>query len=148
MNSVLEEIRNPTSKTSAFGTNILQQGEENIGQFLYYEGIEYHMCNTYDVHFYASFALIMLFPKLELSLQRAAAVPMHDPREMDLLDDGTRAPRKALGAVPHDIGMIDPWFDVNFYNIFNTDRWKDLNPKFVLQVYRDVVVTKDKDFTT
>ncbi|KAM0013690.1 putative glucosylceramidase [Helianthus debilis subsp. tardiflorus] len=48
------------------------------------------MRNTYDVHFYASFALIMLFPKLELSLQRdfAVAVLMHDPREMDLLDDG------------------------------------------------------------
>lgn len=27
------------------------------------------MYNTYDVHFYASFALIMLWPKLELSLQ-------------------------------------------------------------------------------
>ncbi|KAK1440393.1 hypothetical protein QVD17_06218 [Tagetes erecta] len=148
MTSVLEEIHDPTSKTSAFGTNLLQQGEENIGQFLYYEGMEYHMCNTYDVHFYASFALIMLFPKLELSVQRdfAAAVLMHDPRKMDLLCDGTQVPRKALGAVPHDIGMIDPWFDVNFYNIFNTDQWKDLNPKFVLQVYRDVVATKDKNF--
>lgn len=27
------------------------------------------MYNTYDVHFYASFALIMLWPKLALSLQ-------------------------------------------------------------------------------
>lgn len=27
------------------------------------------MYNTYDVHFYASFALIMLWPKIELSLQ-------------------------------------------------------------------------------
>lgn len=27
------------------------------------------MYNTYDVHFYASFALAMLWPKLELSLQ-------------------------------------------------------------------------------
>lgn len=27
------------------------------------------MYNTYDVHFYASFALVMLWPKLELSLQ-------------------------------------------------------------------------------
>ncbi|XP_076896835.1 uncharacterized protein LOC143549958 [Bidens hawaiensis] len=148
MTSALEEIHNPTSKNSAFGTNLLQEGDENIGQFLYYEGIEYHMCNTYDVHFYASFALILLFPKLELSLQRdfAAAVLMHDPRKMDLLCDGTWVPRKALGAVPHDIGMLDPWFDVNFYNIFNTDQWKDLNPKFVLQVYRDVVATKDKSF--
>ncbi|KAL8205877.1 hypothetical protein R6Q57_009428 [Mikania cordata] len=147
MTSVLEEIHDPTSKASAFGTNLLQ-GEENIGQFLYYEGLEYHMCNTYDVHFYASFALIMLFPKLELSLQRdfAAAVLMHDPRKMNILCDGTQIPRKALGAVPHDIGMIDPWFDVNFYNIYNTDQWKDLNPKFVLQVYRDVVATKDESF--
>nr|KAJ0196547.1 hypothetical protein LSAT_V11C700371510 [Lactuca sativa] len=148
MTSVLEEIHNPTSKISAFGTNLLQKGEENIGQFLYYEGIEYHMCNTYDVHFYASFALIMLFPKLELSLQRdfASAVMMHDPRKMDILSDGVSVPKKALGAVPHDIGMIDPWFDVNFYNIYNTDQWKDLNPKFVLQAYRDVVATGDKNF--
>lgn len=27
------------------------------------------MYNTYDVHFYASFALVMLWPKLEISLQ-------------------------------------------------------------------------------
>ena len=27
------------------------------------------MVNTYDVHFYASFALIQLWPELELSIQ-------------------------------------------------------------------------------
>lgn len=32
-------------------------------------GQEYRMYNTYDVHFYASFALILLWPKLALSLQ-------------------------------------------------------------------------------
>ena len=32
-------------------------------------GHEYRMYNTYDVHHYASFALIMLWPKLQLSLQ-------------------------------------------------------------------------------
>lgn len=32
-------------------------------------GQEYRMYNTYDVHFYASFALIMLWPKLQISLQ-------------------------------------------------------------------------------
>ena len=32
-------------------------------------GQEYRMYNTYDVHFYASFALVMLWPKLALSLQ-------------------------------------------------------------------------------
>ena len=38
-----------------------------VGQFLYLEGHEYLMYNTYDVHFYASFALLMLFPLIELS---------------------------------------------------------------------------------
>ncbi|KAJ4838985.1 hypothetical protein Tsubulata_017390 [Turnera subulata] len=148
MTSKLEQIHTSLACNSAFGTNLLQEGEENIGQFLYLEGIEYHMWNTYDVHFYASFALIMLFPKLQLSIQRdfAAAVMMHDPSKMQLLADGTWVSRKVLGAVPHDIGLNDPWFEVNAYNLYNTDRWKDLNPKFVLQVYRDVVATGNKKF--
>lgn len=148
MITTLEQIHTPVASNSAFGTNLLQKGDENIGQFLYLEGIEYHMWNTYDVHFYSSFALVILFPKLELSVQRdfAAAVMMHDPSKMKLLHDGKWVPRKAFGAVPHDIGMNDPWFEVNAYNIYNTDRWKDLNPKFVLQIYRDVVATGDKTF--
>ncbi|CAM8975329.1 unnamed protein product [Rhodiola kirilowii] len=148
MGSVIEEVHAPRALNSAFGPNLLQEGEENIGQFLYLEGIEYHMWNTYDVHFYSSFALVTLFPKLELSIQRdfAAAVMMHDPNKMQLLTDGTWVPRKVIGAVPHDIGIGDPWFEVNAYNLHNTDRWKDLNPKFVLQVYRDVVATGDDQF--
>ncbi|KAK4776781.1 hypothetical protein SAY86_005469 [Trapa natans] len=148
MASVLEELHIPTASNSSLGTNLLQEGQENIGQFLYLEGIEYHMWNTYDVHFYSSFALVMLFPKLQLSVQRdfSAAVMMHDPTKMQLLSNGQWVPRKVLGAVPHDIGITDPWFEVNAYNLYNTDRWKDLNPKFVLQVYRDVVVTGDEKF--
>ncbi|CAJ1940443.1 unnamed protein product [Sphenostylis stenocarpa] len=146
--SVVEQKHSRPASKSAHGVNLLQEGEENIGQFLYLEGIEYKMWNTYDVHFYSSFSLVMLFPKLELSIQRdfAAAVLMHDPSKMKLLCDGQWAPRKVLGAVPHDIGLNDPWFEVNGYNLYNTDRWKDLNPKFVLQIYRDVVVTGDKKF--
>ncbi|KAL4302233.1 hypothetical protein GQ457_10G022510 [Hibiscus cannabinus] len=148
MTSILDQVHDPNAPNSASGTNLLQEGEENIGQFLYLEGTEYHMWNTYDVHFYASFALIMLFPKLQLSVQRdfAAAVMMHDSNKMKLLHDGQLAPRKVLGAVPHDIGIDDPWFEVNAYCLYNTARWKDLNPKFVLQVYRDFVVTGDKKF--
>ncbi|KAJ7967972.1 Non-lysosomal glucosylceramidase [Quillaja saponaria] len=148
ISSALEQMNTPLASNSAFGTNLLQDGEENIGQFLYLEGIEYHMWNTYDVHFYSSFALVMLFPKLELSIQRdfAAAVMMHDSSKIKLLDDGQWVSRKVLGAVPHDIGIDDPWFEVNAYNLYNTDRWKDLNPKFVLQVYRDFVATGDKKF--
>ncbi|KAL2939448.1 Non-lysosomal glucosylceramidase [Bienertia sinuspersici] len=146
--SILEKRHSTFKSNSAFGPNLLQEEEENVGQFLYYEGIEYQMWNTYDVHFYASFALVMLFPKLELSIQRdfAAAVLMHDSSKMKLLHDGKWASRKVLGAVPHDIGLNDPWFEVNAYNIYNTDRWKDLNPKFVLQVYRDFIATGDKRF--
>ncbi|KAL6179593.1 hypothetical protein ACLB2K_051106 [Fragaria x ananassa] len=148
MTTILEQIHMPMASNSAFGPNLLQEGEENIGQFLYLEGVEYHMWNTYDVHFYSSFALVMLFPKLELSIQRdfAAAVMMHDPSKMSVLCNGQLVQRKVLGAVPHDIGIHDPWFEVNAYNIYNTDRCKDLNPKFVLQVYRDVVATGDKKF--
>ncbi|CAL0330722.1 unnamed protein product [Lupinus luteus] len=145
---VVENIHTPPASKSAYGVNLLQEGEENIGQFLYLEGVEYQMWNTYDVHFYSSFALLMLFPKLELSIQRdfAAAVMIHDPGKMKTLNDGQWVPRKVLGAVPHDIGLNDPWFEVNSYNLYNTDRWKDLNPKFVLQIYRDVVVTGNKKF--
>jgi len=147
MASVFERMHASIASNSAIGTTLLQ-GEENIGQFLYLEGIEYYMWNTYDVHFYASFSLIMLFPKLQLSVQRdfAAAVMMHDPEKLRILHDGKWAARKVLGAVPHDLGLYDPWFKVNAYTLYNTDRWKDLNPKYVLQVYRDVVATGDKSF--
>jgi len=74
MTSTISKMLYPVESSSAFGTPLLQEVEENIG--LYAEGFEYHMWNTCDVHFYASFALIMLFPKPELSIQRdfAAAV--------------------------------------------------------------------------
>ncbi|GAB4849167.1 hypothetical protein Ancab_003977 [Ancistrocladus abbreviatus] len=148
MTSIFEQMHKTVGANSAFGSNLLQEDEENIGQFLYFEGHEFHMWNTYDVHFYSSFALVMLFPKLQLSIQRdfAAAVLMHDPSKMELLHDGRWVSRKVLGAIPHDIGLNDPWFEVNSYNLFNAGRWKDLNPKFVLQVYRDVVATGDKKF--
>ncbi|KAI3906168.1 hypothetical protein MKW92_044377 [Papaver armeniacum] len=148
MSSVLEKIHFPLASNSAFGPALLGNGEENIGQFLCLEGIEYFMWNTSDVHFYSSFPLIMLFPKLELSVQRdfAAAVMMHDPERVQMLHDGKLSQRKTLGAVPHDLGMKNPWFQVNAYNFYNTNRWKDLNPKFVLSVYRDVIATGDKSF--
>ncbi|KAK8971309.1 hypothetical protein KSP40_PGU005733 [Platanthera guangdongensis] len=148
MSSTLEKINIPIASNSAFGTSLLLADEENIGQLLYLEGIEYCMWNTYDVHFYSSFALIMLFPKLELSIQRdfAAAVTMHDPEKIKFLYDGKWGSRKVLGAVPHDLGLFDPWVKVNAYNLHDSNRWKDLNPKFVLQVYRDTIITGDKSF--
>ncbi|KAJ1692237.1 hypothetical protein LUZ63_008935 [Rhynchospora breviuscula] len=144
---ISDSLQSPIASSAAFGPLLLGEGEENIGQFLYLEGKEYQMWNTYDVHFYSSFALLDLFPKLELSIQRdfAMAVKMHDPEKVSIINGGY-APRKVLGAVPHDIGLNNPWFEVNSYALQNTNRWKDLNPKFVLQIYRDVVVTGDTSF--
>ncbi|KAF7096293.1 hypothetical protein CFC21_098260 [Triticum aestivum] len=93
--SAMSTAEERLESSSAFGAALLGDGEENVGQFLYLEGMEYHMWNTYDVHFYSSFALISLFPEIELSLQRdfARAVLLHDPRPMRTLD-GLDVPRK------------------------------------------------------
>ncbi|ELU04898.1 hypothetical protein CAPTEDRAFT_216398 [Capitella teleta] len=87
---------------------------QEFGKFAYLEGHEYRMYNTLDVHYYASFALMKLWPNLQLSLQ-------------------------------YDIDN-EPWSRLNAYIIHPTNEWKDLNPKFVLQVYRDYVFTKDEQY--
>jgi non-lysosomal glucosylceramidase len=123
---------------------------DGLGHFAYLEGHEYRMVNTYDVHFYASFALATLFPALELSLQRdfARAVLMEDDEPRRIVYSGKTAPRKVLGAVPHDLGgpNEDPWRKLNVYDWQDSSAWKDLNPMFALQVYRDFVLTGDKKF--
>ncbi|XP_058028501.1 non-lysosomal glucosylceramidase isoform X4 [Ahaetulla prasina] len=123
---------------------------QEYGRFAYLEGQEYRMYNTYDVHFYASFALAMLWPKLELSLQYdvAAAVLNEDARPRQYLMSGQMAPVKLRNVVPHDIGEPDdePWQRVNAYLIHDTATWKDLNLKFVLQVYRDYFLMQDTAF--
>eukprot|EP01125_Pyxidicula_operculata_P011846 TRINITY_DN387_c0_g1_i1.p1 TRINITY_DN387_c0_g1~~TRINITY_DN387_c0_g1_i1.p1 ORF type:complete len:741 (-),score=202.78 TRINITY_DN387_c0_g1_i1:616-2838(-) len=124
--------------------------KESIGEFFYLEGHEYLMCNTYDVHFYASFSLVMLWPKLELSLQRfiAKCTTSEDATPWQIMHDGVYTKRKVKDAVPHDVGNPgeNPWYLVNSYNVQQTDRWKDLNSKFVLQVYRDYKATGDMTF--
>ncbi|XP_072353279.1 non-lysosomal glucosylceramidase isoform X2 [Scyliorhinus torazame] len=123
---------------------------KEYGRFAYLEGQEYRMYNTYDVHFYASFALIMLWPKLELSLQYdiAAAVLKEDNTQRIHLMNGRLAKVNTANVVPHDIGDPDdePWERVNAYLIHDTADWKDLNLKFVLQVYRDYYLTNDRTY--
>ncbi|XP_054842573.1 non-lysosomal glucosylceramidase [Eublepharis macularius] len=123
---------------------------QEYGRFAYLEGQEYLMYNTYDVHFYASFALIMLWPKLELSLQydMAAAVLNEDLRPRLYLMNGQTAQVKLCNVVPHDIGEPgdEPWQRVNAYLIHDTANWKDLNLKFVLQVYRNYYLVEDSAY--
>ena len=82
---------------------------DDVGSFLYLEGVEYIMWCTYDVHFYASFALLELFPKIELSIQRefARALLFEDQRKVNFLADGQNGIRKVKGVVPHDLGTHD-----------------------------------------
>lgn len=115
----------------------------DVGQFAYLEGHEYLMFNTYDVHFYASFALVSLWPWLQISLQRdvSRATLMEDDEIRTMMASGKEAARNVKGAVPHDLGAPtnDPWYKVNEYNIHDVSDWKDLNSKFVLTVMRDYI---------
>lgn len=124
--------------------------EKNMGHFGYLEGHEYRMVNTYDVHYYASVALAMLFPEIELALQRdfAGTVDLSIPEKRRTILDNALKPRKIRGAIPHDLGwpQEDPFVLVNGYNFHDSGIWKDLNPKFILQVYRDYLFTGDKAF--
>lgn len=54
-------------------------------------------------------------------------------------------PRKVKNCVPHDLGDADeePFALINCYHVHNVNDWKDLNTKFVLQVYRDYYVLNE-----
>lgn len=55
------------------------------------------------------------------------------------LYDGKSCARKLKDTVPHDLGdpAEDPWTQINAYPIHDVSEWRDLNTKFILQVYRD-----------
>ncbi len=120
---------------------------DKMGHFGYLEGHEYRMVNTYDVHFYASIAMLMLFPRIQTSITRdfAATVGLEHPQVQEFYFSNEKGPRKTIGAVPHDLGWPDedPFHLVNGYSLHDSGIWKDLNPKFILQVYRDAVLTRD-----
>ncbi|KAK3872278.1 hypothetical protein Pcinc_022635 [Petrolisthes cinctipes] len=120
------------------------------GRFAYLESHEYRMYNTYDVHFYASWALVMLWPHLQKSLQYDMALwtTSADLSPRTHLFGGKKGVRKLANAVPHDIGdpEDEPFVKVNAYQIHDISYWKDLNLKFVLQVYRDNKVFKDRQY--
>jgi len=120
------------------------------GRFAYLEGHEYRMYNTYDVHFNASFALLKLWPKLQMSLQYdfAETIIKENDTKTFFLFNGETGKQKSFGCVPHDLGDPEqnPWHQLNSYTIHDTKNWKDLNLKFILSVYRDYFYLKDEQF--
>jgi non-lysosomal glucosylceramidase len=116
---------------------------EDVGRFALLECVDYPFYDTVDVDFYASFALLELFPELEQRGIRdlLAAIPVDDPSLVSIQASGRDAPRKVGGAVPHDVGGPgdDPFHRPNWYRFQDVNGWKDLGPKFVLQAWRDAV---------
>ena len=117
---------------------------DSLGHFAVLECYDYPFYNTLDVNFYASWALLLLWPELDVGVVRdfAATVDLDDTQIVTVGWKGDVAPRKRRGAMPHDLGAPneDPFLRPNAYSWRDINIWKDLNSKFVLQVWRDVLL--------
>lgn len=124
-------------------------GPDYLGRFAYLECFDYPFYNTFDVDFYASFALAALWPEIEVGILRdfAAAIPRDDPSIVTIGYTRQPATRKLAGAVPHDLGSPyeAPWTRPNAFTWQDVNGWKDLNAKFVLRLYRDVALLDRPD---
>lgn len=126
-----------------------------VGQFAVLECIDYRWYESLDVRLYGSFALLHLFPKLEKAVMRsfARAIPASDDRTRVIgyyYTIGAESPmalRKVAGATPHDLGAPNEhvWEKTNYTSYQDCNLWKDLPCDFVLQVYRDYLLTGAND---
>ncbi|MBD2097813.1 bile acid beta-glucosidase [Trichocoleus sp. FACHB-591] len=126
-----------------------------IGQFAVLECIDYRWYESLDVRLYGSFGLLMLWPELEKSVMRAfaRAIPAADDRTRVIgyyYTIGAESPtalRKIANATPHDLGAPNEhvWEKTNYTSYQDCNLWKDLPSDFVLQVYRDYLLTGAKD---
>ncbi|NET55610.1 MAG: bile acid beta-glucosidase [Symploca sp. SIO2E6] len=69
------------------------------------------------------------------------------PRDDTIGEHQATTIRKAPGATPHDLGIPDehPWERTNYSSYQDWHQGRDLPSNFVLQVYRDFVLTGSKD---
>jgi non-lysosomal glucosylceramidase len=122
-------------------------GDQDLGRFAILECLDYPFYNTVDVNFYASWALLMLWPQLERQViaDLVDTIGIDDPEAVSLEADGRPAVRKIAGAAPHDVGGPggDPFLRPNHYRYQDSNIWKDLNSKFVLHLWRDAVILGD-----
>ncbi|MBD2091097.1 bile acid beta-glucosidase [Microcoleus sp. FACHB-1515] len=128
---------------------------DRFGQFAVLECIDYRWYESLDVRLYGSFALLMLWPELDKAVLRsfARAIPQSDDRTRVIgyyfvqKMESPHALRKAKDATPHDLGAPNehPWEQTNYTSYQDCNQWKDLGSDFVLQVYRDFVLTGGTD---
>jgi non-lysosomal glucosylceramidase len=126
-----------------------------VGQFAVLECLDYRWYESLDVRLYGSFALLYLFPDLDKAILRAfaRAIPAEDSRRRTIGYYHTlgvpspEALRKAKNATPHDLGAPNEhvWEKTNYTSYQDCNLWKDLGSDFVLQVYRDYVLTGSQD---
>jgi non-lysosomal glucosylceramidase len=141
--------------TGSFYGRALNSDKNTPPLFSFMECYDYPYYETLDVRFYGSMPLILFWPEIEKNVMRefADVVPRQWDEKMEWVwkSQQTHVPayriRKARGAVPHDLGVPkeDPFEQINQFSWQDTNGWKDLNPKFVLMVYRDFVLTGSKD---
>lgn len=130
--------------------------KDPFGQFAVLECLDYRWYESLDVRLYGSFGLLMLFPELEKAVMRAfaRAIPASDERTRvigyyyTIGAESPKALRKAPGATPHDLGAPNEhvWEKTNYTSYQDCNLWKDLGSDFVLQVYRDFILTGGSDF--
>lgn len=120
-----------------------------VGQFGVLECLDYRWYESLDVRLYGSFALAMLWPKLDKAVLAAfaRAIPTSDDTPRIIGYNQAEAVRKIAGATPHDLGAPNehPWEKTNYTSYQDCNLWKDLPCDFVLQVYRYFVWTGAKD---
>ncbi|MEA5570925.1 GH116 family glycosyl hydrolase [Calothrix sp. UHCC 0171] len=130
--------------------------KDPYGQFAVLECLDYRWYESLDVRLYGSFGLLMLFPELEKAVIRAfaRAIPASDDRlrvigyYYTIGAESHLAVRKAAGATPHDLGAPNEhvWEKTNYTAYQDCNLWKDLGSDFVLQVYRDFILTGGNDY--
>jgi len=120
-----------------------------VGLFGVLECLDYRWYESLDVRLYGSFALAMLWPKLDKAVLEAyaQAIPTQDQTPRIIGYNQASAIRKAADATPHDLGAPNehPWEKTNYTSYQDCNLWKDLGCDFVLQVYRDFVFTGSQD---
>ena len=120
-----------------------------VGQFAVLECLDYRWYESLDVRLYGSFALARLWPRLDKAILEAfaRAIPQEDESIRVIGYNKAQAKRKRLGATPHDLGAPNehPWEKTNYTSYQDCNLWKDLSSDFVLQVYRDFLLTDKQD---
>ncbi|PAV90036.1 hypothetical protein WR25_07657 [Diploscapter pachys] len=113
---------------------------KEYGRFTYLESWEYFMCTTFDVHFYASWAVTNNWPMIELGIQLdfCDQIEREDLNVEKSMCEGKKMKIKSYARIPHDLGhpKIEPWTHINAYLLHDTADWKDLNMKFIISCLR------------